>query len=165
VTIDGGRVTLAAGDDGIHAETPLTVNGGTLDITESYEGLESNAITFNDGTVRVVASDDGMNASSGQGTGFGMGGPSGFGESGDSSLTVNGGYIAVDATGAGLDVNGPIAMTGGMLIVNGPTSNGNGPVDYLGSFAITDGTFLAVGSAGMAQRPSTDSTQPSIMVT
>jgi len=164
VIINGGQVTLASGDDGIHSETALTISGGELNVTQSYEGLESKAITVNAGTIHVVSSDDGMNASAGQGALMG-GGRGGFGGAGDSSLAVNGGTIAVDATGDGLDINGPITMTAGTLIVHGPTSDGNGPVDYTGSFAITGGTFLAVGSAGMAQGPSTDSTQYSLMLT
>ena len=42
-------------------------------------------------------------------------------------------------------------MTGGSLTVFGPTNNGNGAIDYAGSFEMTGGTLLAVGSAGMSQ--------------
>ena len=83
---------------------------------------------------------------------------------GDCSLSINGGYVAVDARGDGLDVNGPITMTGGVVIVNGPTSNNNGALDYTGVFNLTGGYLVAVGSAGMAQAPSTSSTQYSVMV-
>jgi hypothetical protein len=76
---------------------------------------------------------------------------------------INGGYIAIDAAGDGLDSNGPIDMTGGVVLVNGPTSNGNGPLDYAGTFNITGGFFVAVGSSGMSQSPSTSSTQYSVM--
>jgi hypothetical protein len=55
-------------------------------------------------------------------------------------------------------------MTGGTVIVNGPTNSGNGPLDYLGSFNVTGGFLVAAGSSGMAQAPSTSSTQYSIMV-
>lgn len=63
VYIEGGTLTLAAGDDGIHAETALIIAGGSIDVTKSYEGLEGASIDIMDGTVNVVASDDGMNAS------------------------------------------------------------------------------------------------------
>ena len=63
VYIEGGTLTLAAGDDGIHAETALIIAGGNIDVTKSYEGLEGASIDIMDGTVNVVASDDGMNAS------------------------------------------------------------------------------------------------------
>jgi uncharacterized membrane protein YhiD involved in acid resistance len=168
ITIDGGELLIASGDDGIHADSALTINGGNLNITQSYEGLESAVITINDGTIHLVASDDGINASSGSGdTAFGGQpmpgqGPGGF-ESGDNSLAINGGYIAVDANGDGIDANGPIEMTAGTVIVNGPTNDGNGPLDYLGTFNISGGTLVAVGSSGMAEAPSTTSTQYSVM--
>jgi len=63
VYIEGGNLTLSAGDDGIHAETALVIAGGTIDIAQSYEGLEGASIDIKDGTVNVKASDDGMNAS------------------------------------------------------------------------------------------------------
>jgi hypothetical protein len=50
-----------------------------------------------------------------------------------------------------------------VVIVNGPTNDGNGPVDYSGSFNISGGFLVAVGSSGMAQAPSETSTQYSIM--
>jgi hypothetical protein len=168
VTIDGGDLLLASGDDGIHADASLTINGGNLTITQSYEGLESAIITINDGTIHLVASDDGINASSGNGDAamggvpMGGGGPGGF-ESGENYLYINGGYLFVDAGGDGLDANGPIEMTAGTVIVNGPTNDGNGPLDYLGTFDISGGYLVAVGSSGMAEAPSTTSTQHSVM--
>jgi hypothetical protein len=168
VTIDGGDLLLASGDDGIHADASLTINGGNLNITQSYEGLESALITINDGTIHLVASDDGINASDGSGDAAFGGqpmpgqGPGEF-ESGDNYLYINGGYLFVDAGGDGLDANGPIEMTAGTVIVNGPTNDGNGPLDYLGSFTISGGYLVAVGSSGMAEAPSTTSTQYSVM--
>jgi hypothetical protein len=166
VTIDGGEVSLASGDDGIHADAALTINGGELNISQSYEGLESAVITINDGTIHVTASDDGINASGGNsGATAGMQPMQGMGgfESGDNYLYINGGYTVVDANGDGIDVNGSIEMTAGTVIVNGPTNDGNGPLDYLGTFNIDGGYLVAVGSSGMAQTPSTTSTQYSVM--
>ena len=70
----------------------------------------------------------------------------------------------VDADGDGVDVNGNVVMTGGTLIVNGPTSNGNGALDYDGGFKMTSGYLIAVGSSGMAQAPDSSSTQYSVLV-
>jgi hypothetical protein len=165
LTIEGGEFLLASADDGIHADTSLVINDGSLTITESYEGIESAAITINGGTIHLAASDDGINAAGGvnEASGFGGRGQDNFDLSGNYSLNINGGYVYVDAIGDGLDINGTIDMNGGTVIVNGPTSNGNGPVDYLGSFTIDGGFFVAVGSAGMAQAPSETSTQYSVM--
>jgi hypothetical protein len=168
VTISGGDLLLASGDDGIHADAALTINGGDLNITQSYEGLESVVITINDGTIHLTATDDGINASAGNGSAEAGAqpvrgqGPGGF-ESGDNYLYINGGYVFVDANGDGIDANGPIEMTAGTVIVNGPTNDGNGALDYLGSFNISGGYLVAVGSTGMAEAPSTTSTQYSVM--
>lgn len=156
LTVSGGEIHIAAGDDALHADTTLVINNGSLDITQSYEGLESQAIVINGGTIHLVSSDDGVNASSGNGSGLDM-------MTSDSSLSINGGYLYVDANGDGLDVNGPISMTAGTVIVNGPTNNGNGAIDYLGEFTLTGGYLVAVGSSGMAQAPSETSSQYSIL--
>ncbi len=84
---------------------------------------------------------------------------------GGRTLTISGGHVWVDASGDGLDVNGSVTMSGGTLLVNGPTNNGNGALDYDGDLQITGGLLLAVGSGGMAQAPDTTSTQSTIMVT
>ena len=149
VVIDKGDIIITCGDDGVHAETGLTINGGTISVLKSYEGLEGKAITINAGTIRVASSDDGINAAS---TG------------GGNTLTINGGYVFVDANGDGLDANGSIVMTGGVVIVAGPSANGNGALDYDATFNITGGYLLAVGSSGMAQAPGTSSTQNSVLV-
>ncbi|MCM3627810.1 carbohydrate-binding domain-containing protein [Paenibacillus glycanilyticus] len=64
-------------------------------------------------------------------------------------LTISGGNLYVDAEGDGLDANGSIAMTGGNVMVNGPTMNGNGALDYDGTFNMTGGTLVPAGSSGM----------------
>lgn len=84
--------------------------------------------------------------------------------SNNSLLTINGGTIWVDAGGDGLDVNGGIAMTNGLVLVNGPTADMNGALDYTAGFSITGGTLVAVGSMGMAQAPDSSSSQNSILV-
>mgnify|MGYP002713092590 CR=1 FL=1 len=88
----------------------------------------------------------------------------GFTASGSYYLYINGGYIIVNANGDGLDANGSIEMTGGIVLVSGPTENMNGALDYDGSFTLTGGFFVAVGSSGMAQAPGNTSTQASMLV-
>ena len=79
-------------------------------------------------------------------------------------LYINGGYIWVDADGDGLDINGAIEMTDGVVLVNGPTENMNGALDYDGGFNISGGFLVAVGSAGMAQAPRQISSQNSLLI-
>jgi hypothetical protein len=165
VAVNGGTFVISSGDDGIHADAALGVSGGNILITKCYEGLESKVITINKGEVRLTASDDGINGSDGTSTSTGgFGGQGGQQSSGNAYFYMNGGYVFVNAGGDGVDINGSVAMTGGTLIVNGPTDNGNGPLDYDGTFKITGGTILAVGSSGMAQAPGTSSTQYSVLL-
>lgn len=174
IVIHGGTFDIATGDDAMHADATLEVNGGDFTITECYEGVESAVITINAGNFNIVASDDGLNVAGGNdGSGMmpgpGRGGRPGRGQdafttSSNQYLHINGGYIVIDAAGDGIDINGSVEMTDGVLIINGPTQNMNGPLDYDGTFKITGGTLLAVGSAGMAQSPDQSSTQYSVLL-
>lgn len=94
---------------------------------------------------------------------IGLMGQDGSGTSGNQYLSISGGYLVIDARGDGVDVNGIINMTGGTVIVNGPTDSGNGALDHSG-FIMTGGILVAAGSSGMAQAPGTSSTQYSVMV-
>jgi hypothetical protein len=69
-------------------------------------------------------------------------------------ITVSGGYIHINASGDGIDSNGNFNISGGVLLVSGPTNNGNGTLDYDGSATVSGGVLIAVGSAGMAQNMS-----------
>ncbi len=55
-------------------------------------------------------------------------------------------------------------MTDGYIIVEGSTNDGNGALDYQNTFTFSGGTLLALGSSGMAQMPSNNSTQYSVMI-
>lgn len=166
LAINGGTFIISSGDDGIHADSDLGVNGGNINITKSFEGIESRTIiTINDGDIHIIASDDGLNVAGGKdGSGFHGGPGGGMPSSGDYYLYINGGYTVINSTGDGIDVNGSIVMTGGDVIINGPTSNMNGALDYDALFKITGGFILGAGSSGMAQAPGSSSTQYSILL-
>lgn len=175
--IQDGDIYLAAGDDGVHADATLTVAGGSTTIASCYEGFEGATIDISGGSNDITSTDDGINASSSatestdqtattnaRATQGGI--PTGMQESGYSSsaaLDISGGYTVVDALGDGLDANGSISMSGGVVIVCGPTTNDNGSLDYDTSGTITGGTFIALGSSGMAQAFDTDSTQAQVV--
>lgn len=163
VTISGGTFALASDDDGLHADGNLLVSGGHIDISQCYEGLEGTTITISDGTVNIVARDDGINAADASGSAKTFGRP-GTANS-NCYVTITGGTIIVNAAGDGLDSNGNMTIEGGLVIVNGPTNNGNSALDYDGSCTITGGTLIAAGSSGMAQTPGSTSTQPVLSVT
>ena len=75
------------------------------------------------------------------------------------NLVINGGTLEVWSSGDGLDSNGDATITGGDIVVYGPTTDGNGALDVNGTFEVTGGTLVATGSAGMMVAPSTDSAQ------
>lgn len=164
LTINDGTITIASKDDGIHADTSLSINGGKVLISKSYEGIESRAVIINGGEIHLTSSDDGVNAAGGNDGSASQHFPGSTSSSSDYFIAVHGGYLVVNATGDGLDANGSLAMTGGTVIVNGPTAQNNGPLDYDVSFQITDGILIAVGSSGMAQAPDNSSTQNSVLV-
>lgn len=152
LTISAGTIELSAQDDAITANETLLINGGDINITSCYEGLESAEVIINDGTIHLLALDDGINTSTDT-VDYVKGGTNMTQDDG-SSLTITGGSIFVNALGDGVDSNGSITMTGGTLIAYGPTASQNGTLDYNNSFTLTGGTIIAVGSSGMAQQAS-----------
>jgi hypothetical protein len=154
--LGGGIFTMSTGDDGIHAEVSTEINNVALNITKSYEGIESALITVNNSNIHVISTDDGFNATYGSG-----------GEKNDNScIKINSGYVYINASkGDGLDSNGNIAMTGGTVIVHGPSANPEVGMDYNGTCKIEGGILLISGTnSNMTQAPSVSSTQYSVLV-
>ena len=165
VTINGGTFEIATGDDAVHAEETLSVTAGKFNITESYEGLEALNIKVMGGNIKLVASDDGLNAAGGTdssgttggrdgmfggGKGGGMGGHGGM-SSGNGSIVISGGNLYINSSGDGLDANGTLEISGGHTTVVGPTQGDTATLDYDKSGIITGGTFIGTGASGMAQ--------------
>ncbi|WP_371069311.1 carbohydrate-binding domain-containing protein [Sediminibacillus sp. JSM 1682029] len=174
LTVAAGEMTLATGDDAVHADEEIIITNGSIQVEKSYEGIEAESITVSDGTIHLAAEDDGFNVNGGTDQ-MGM---QGFGENetedeeesteeeaDQGKLLIEGGYIYVDANGDGLDSNTSAEMTGGTVVVYGPTNDGNGALDYDQSFEIKGGTLIAAGSSGMAQGVSDSSEQASFMMT
>lgn len=156
MTVSGGTFEIASGDDGFHADVTLTVTGGTIRITGSYEGLEGQHVVISGGDITLTASDDGLNAAggtdqSGQGGRDGMFGGPGMGASSNGSITISGGTLAITAYGDGIDANGSLEITGGHIVVTGPTRGDTSTLDYDTTGVITGGTFIGTGASGMAQ--------------
>lgn len=159
VEIIDGALLLSSCDDGIHAEETLRIVNGDINITKSYEGIEGKCIEIEGGTISLKAADDGLNAAGGDNGSY-----FGFGEASDEYyIRISGGDITVNADGDGVDSNGIIAQSGGVVTVYGPTNSGNGAIDYERSYAMSGGTLIALGAQGMAQTPSTLS-QPCLSI-
>ena len=80
----------------------------------------------------------------------GQGGAPGASDS-NCLIQINGGTVVLDSQGDGVDSNGNVEITGGTLLVNGPSSDGDGAFDYDGEATISGGTALMAGAVGMAQ--------------
>ncbi|MBP8972462.1 MAG: carbohydrate-binding domain-containing protein [Anaerolineae bacterium] len=171
--INGGDITITKSYEGLESAV-ITINGGNVRIVSSDDGV--NVVGENDGSGMMAGPGrdgagggrmPGQGSAPGQGTVPGQGGMPGqdaFAAESDQFLTIHGGLVVIDAVGDGMDVNGAIEMTGGVVIVNGPTDRMNSALDYNHSFTITGGFLVAVGSSGMAQGPTDSSTQNSVLL-
>lgn len=156
-----GSLIISAGDDGIHADAAATVEGGSIDVSKSYEGLEALTIKISGGDIKLAATDDGINAAGGNNASstdsqtFGSddwgGGKGGFSDGGtDGSIEISGGKIYITAGGDGVDSNGSVTISGGYTVVCGPSQGDTSVLDYNSTATISGGTFIGTGGAGMA---------------
>lgn len=173
ITLSGGTMTIATDDDGVHADKALYVKeNANVSVTIAYEGMESPDMNFEGGITSVITTDDGWNAAGGTSTttggntgrgGFGGGGFPGGGMGGSTgNLKVSGGYHYVYVgTGDtdGIDSNGGISITGGVIIVECRMNGG------MGGMVDSDGTTSISGNAkllGFGTNNSEEGTQYSV---
>ena len=136
LTILGGTLTAYTYDDGLHADGILTVSGGTVKVTGSYEGMEGYNIVVSGGDISIVSSDDGFNSGATSGAG----------------ITISGGKVYIYAGGDGIDSNsttskGAILFKGGDVVVF-CTSGGNAAIDSDGGYTHSGGRVIALTSSG-----------------
>lgn len=144
VLIKGGTLDLTTLDDGIHADELVKIDGGEITVNGSYEGIEGAYVEIGGGTIYITASDDGINAASDD-------------ESVSEHIIISGGTITVDASGDGLDSNGAIYVTGGTLIVYGPTTGADTGLDADGGILIDGGNVFVASSKEMLEIPASNS--------
>lgn len=155
--INGGDISISApNSQGLKSDSLVIFNGGNTNIKSAREGIESPYIKVIDGTLSILASDDGFNSTMGSAT-----------EQNDGSMTTfSGGTVYVSTTtGDALDSNGGITMTGGTVIAHGPQSNVEVGIDYNGTFNISGGFLIVSGSySNMTQGLSQSSPQYSLKI-
>ena len=157
VTFTGGKVTVKTDDDGVHADKALYVkDNANVSVTMSYEGMESPDMNFEGGITSVITTDDGWNAAGGTSTttvgntGGRSGRGGGFGGGSTGNLKVTGGfhyiYVGTGDTD-GIDSNGGINISGGVIIVECRMNGGmGGMVDSDGTTTISGGKLLGFGT-------------------
>ena len=174
VTIEGGTFALSSGDDGIHSDTSVVIRDGSILIDKCYEGVEAKTIEIAGGEIEICPTDDGLNANGGS---FGFGPPGMMGqEQSDTEeeacwIRISGGSVTVVNKTArdadGLDSNGDILISGGVLRVSLDGSGSNNAIDFGsesgGVCEISGGEIVACGGSVMAEAVSESSTQCAVM--
>ena len=132
VTILGGNLTLYSNDDGVHADGLLSIQGGTVTVTNAYEGLEGTQVEISGGYVSVNSKDDGINATTSTGT----------------AIAISGGTIYIYCTGDGIDSNSRtadvgIVFTGGYTVVIS-NSGMNSALDTENGYTYSGGCVVAI---------------------
>ena len=177
VHIAGGKIDITASDDGINAAGGSDNNGDAWG--GDMKGDKGNFMpNFQDGEmpqmqdnnfqrggrgnrmdVQTEDGQDGSNAQNGR-----MGGGMMMDTDENAVIRIEGGDVTVNASGDGIDSNGYVYINGGNTVVYGPTNDGNAALDFGLGVIATGGKCIALGSSGMAEAFSTESTQGAMLV-
>ncbi len=145
-------ITIDTLDDGITSDNVNYIDGGTISINSSYEGLEGTYIKILNGNIDINSSDDGINAATDE-----------------TSITpyilIEGGNINVYNEGDGIDSNGTTYINGGNICVHGPNNSGDSPLDADKGTFINGGNILCYTTSSMVENPSSSSKQYSFSTT
>ena len=190
VEISGGSLTVEQSDEGIEAQY-INVSGGNVNVTSADDGMNASLKTSNsESTDSSENTSDTANqqqnnqqqgslpggqqngTSNQQQQGMGQppqggmpGGGGGTFEVIDAAINVSGGHVTVNAEGDGIDSNGVTTLSGGTLIVNGPSQGGNAALDTNGDLLLNGATVLSGSTADMFEAPSTNSTSGYLKLT
>lgn len=162
IEIISGAYTIRTGDDGLHADGALLISDGTINVLQSYEGVEGAAINISGGDITVRASDDAINLADGTASQRGFkGGFMGGASMSGMTMHISGGTLRAYGGRDTLDANGDIVLTGGAIYLSGQSQGMDGAIDYDGSLTVTGGSFITAGSVlGASEK----STQPVFLV-
>ena len=192
INVSGGDVNVTSADDGMNASLKTSdsestdSSANTSDVANQQQGnlpggqQNGTSNQQQQGTGQPPAmpggnAQDGTSQNGTTGTGQqGMGQPPQGGIPGggggtfevvDAAINVSGGHVTVNAEGDGIDSNGVTTLSGGTLIVNGPSQGGNAALDTNGDLLLNGATVLSGSTADMFEAPSTNSTSGYLKLT
>ena len=130
IYIGGGSVSIDVSDDALHAVSIAQIDGGSLQIAAA-EGIEATWVQINGGELTISATGDGINGA--------------WKSSAYSALVeINGGTLDVsvgEGDTDGVDSNGDLTITGGTVRVNAQSAfDWDGVLTWTGGAVIVNGT-------------------------
>lgn len=166
LTVEDGTFKVNATGKGFTSDGELNIYGGDINIEKSEEGLEGLTVEIYGGNVDISATDDGINARTKYDDSVSDAEKEMLGNQDQDGVEVRvaGGTVNINASGDAIDSNGDLYIEGGETYISGPTSGGDGTLDYNGEAKITKGVYVGAGSSGMFQTFSEDSSQNFINV-
>ena len=191
INVSGGDVNVTSADDGMNASlktsdsestdssanTSDTANqqqnnqqqgslpGGQQSGTSNQQQQGTDQPPAMSGTSQDGTSQNGTTGTGQPPQGGMPGGGGGTFEVIDAAINVSGGHVTVNAEGDGIDSNGVTTLSGGTLIVNGPSQGGNAALDTNGDLLLNGATVLSGSTADMFEAPSTNSTSGYLKLT
>ena len=166
LTVEAGTFKVNATGKGFTSDGELNIYDGDINIEKSEEGLEGLTVEIYGGNVDISATDDGINARTKYDDSVSDAEKEMLGNQDQDGVEVRiaGGTVNINASGDAIDANGDLYIEGGETYISGPTSGGDGTLDYNGEAKITGGVYVGAGSSGMFQTFSEDSNQNFINV-
>ena len=157
IYVSEAALSVNAGSDALHAVSFLRIDSGRV-TAKAGEGMEATYIQINGGTVDITATDDGVNAGAKSSAypvlieindgditvDVGQGDTDAIDSNGD--ITVNGGTIHITSGMSSFDYDGAATYNGGTIIINGETVNAI-PQSMMG------GGMGGMGRGGMGNMP------------
>lgn len=135
VFVDGGTVNINADSDGIEAEEGnIIINGGNINITAAGKGIRTSYTGTDSAVARYIVINGGnINVKSTADEGI----------SSKGSLTINKGNIASSASDDAFKADSAIYVNGGYVYA---ASSANDGMDSNGIFDLNGGTVVAIGA-------------------
>ena len=160
------NLEIDAVDDAVTAYYDLQVDGASIIINTSYEGLEAKNIQILSGDIKITSTDDGVNASDSDDALVDTSNdPDGnyHSTSEEVIFSMFGGQLSIDASSDGIDSNGNIYIDGGVIEISGAETDMENPMDYNLNAVIVSGSVVSVGYSGMAQNFTVSESNISLM--